>query len=93
MSLLNSMDNWECNEESRYFKVSVSIKGIERMMYIKMDSDKKYWTSVYVNEYNPKFCEIKCEPCSPELWQYRIQSNKVEFEAKLNEVYNRSIYA
>lgn len=85
----DQFDSWECTEETRYFTVS----WVDRTLYIKMDLDKKYWTSVYVNQYNPKYCEVKCEPASPRLWKYRTPISKSAFDSKLNEVYNRSYYA
>jgi len=69
-----------------YFIINYTLHGKEFEVWVKEDVDGKYWTSVYINKFNPKNdIYIRRESPSQECKRFSKPLTKDKFDAMLNQ--------
>lgn len=69
-----------------FFKIQYSLHGKEFEVWVKEDDDQRYWTSIYINKFNPKNdIYIRRESASPDYKKYSQPLTKNDFVAMLNQ--------
>ncbi len=66
-------DDLVLTEENRYVQFEYSYCGENRKVIAKIDSDKKYWTLIWIHENIDKGntrCFIMREECVPLAWKH-----------------------